>query len=110
MSTGKARVAALRYITKALTYARMSSICGLQEVMYQQLQDIDKLIGSQYDHVSAGREDGDRQGEVCSLTGCDVSRTGSADLTALQRCIHHRHVLSFGISGLTQPRTMAVWR
>lgn len=36
----------------------------LQEVMWHQLLDIDKLIGSEYDHVAAGREDGEKQGEV----------------------------------------------
>lgn len=49
--------------------------------MYHQLQDIDKLIGSQYDHVSAGREDGDKQGEVRQESKAAVSK--HADLLYL---------------------------
>ncbi|KAK9897548.1 hypothetical protein P389DRAFT_58330 [Cystobasidium minutum MCA 4210] len=45
----------------------MPSILCMQEVLYHQLQDIDKLIGSEYDHISAGREDGDKQGEACPI-------------------------------------------
>lgn len=35
--------------------------------MDNQLQDLHKFIGSEYDHVAAGREDGDKQGEVATL-------------------------------------------
>ena len=61
----------------------------LQEVMWHQLQDIDKLIGSEYDHVSAGREDGDKRGEVsCTLLCVRICRNHADVLLAslLQAC------------------------
>lgn len=51
------------YLSPAASCSRSFQLHS-QEVMYHQLQDLDKMLGSQYDHVSAGREDGDKQGEV----------------------------------------------
>lgn len=41
--------------------------CVFQEVLYNQLQDIDNVISSVYDHVYAGRDDGVKKGEVSML-------------------------------------------
>ncbi len=42
-------------------------VVGTQEVLHNQLEDLDKRIGSTYAHVGVGREDGKQKGEYAAL-------------------------------------------
>lgn len=39
----------------------------LKEPVYHQLQDLEALIGDEYEWVGAGRNDGDKQGEFSAI-------------------------------------------
>lgn len=80
-----------------LLYELPDIVC-LQEVMWHQMEDIDSLVGSIYGHITAGREDGKRQGEVRVSRSGKVSRASMADANVMMTLLPRRHALFSGIS------------
>jgi endonuclease/exonuclease/phosphatase family metal-dependent hydrolase len=60
-------ISQLKNAASAATSADSIPIIGLQEVLYQQLQDIKSGLGSSWKHLGTGRDDGKQAGEFVPI-------------------------------------------
>jgi endonuclease/exonuclease/phosphatase family metal-dependent hydrolase len=60
-------ISQLKNAASAATSAGSIPVIGLQEVLYQQLQDIKSGLGSSWTHLGTGRDDGKQAGEFVPI-------------------------------------------